>query len=169
MIEAGDIACIEGEIRSGNVTKDFTETEEKAFLEGSTKNKDNFEFTMGHKKFLMFIVDFLKTYKAKHGLDRFTSGRVKLLKCKRKLKSSEDPTYAEHSKKKLKQSIFESAVESTEVPVINSLIVEKSKLLTKAITSLINYSPEIYVKACVKVNIATVVKVSILFDETQKA
>lgn len=63
-IEEEDIAYIESEVRNENVTEYFVELEqleERDVLEGSTKNKDNFVFTLGPKKFLMFIVNYLKT------------------------------------------------------------------------------------------------------------
>lgn len=143
MIGDEDITLMEGEVRKESVTAEF---DSKTFLEGSTKNKANFEFSMGHRKFLKFIVNFLKTYSAEHGFNKFTSERFnKRLKCKRKLESTD----ASHTKKKLKHSV----IGSTEIPTRDSVAVEKNKLLTKAITSLINYSPEMYVKACVKVNI----------------
>lgn len=146
LIEEADVAYIEGEVRNGNVTKALVGIEEKKILEGSYKDKDNFEFTMGHKKFLMFIVNFLKTYSAEHGLNSFTSEHA--TKCKRKAKSST----AVCSNKKMKFSVLESKLETAESPRRDCLTTEKSNLLTKAITSLINHSLEMYIKTCVKVN-----------------
>lgn len=156
LIEEADVVYIESEVRNGNATKAFVGIEEKKVLEGSYKVKDNFEFTMGHRKFLMFIVNFLKTYSAEHGLNSFTSEHaIKRSKCKRKSKSST----ADGSNKKMKSSVLESAIE---IPMRDSSSIEKSNLLTKAITSLINNSPEMYVKTCVKVNINSYLSLSLL-------
>lgn len=152
LIEEEDIAYMEGEVQNGNVAKAFIGSKQKKIFEGSTKDKDNFEFTMGHKKFLLFIVNFLKKHSAEHGSNSFTSihtMNVERLQSKRKAKSC----IAVRSSKKIKSSVLESTNEITEVSIRDSLSMEKSNLLTKAITSLINHSPEMYVRTRVRVNI----------------
>lgn len=73
---------MESEVRNGNATKNLDDAQEKAFLKDSTKKINDFEFTMGHRKFLMYIVNFLKTFLAEHGSHSFTS-----YNCKRKATS----------------------------------------------------------------------------------
>ncbi|KAG4068990.1 hypothetical protein HA402_008461 [Bradysia odoriphaga] len=91
LIDAEDIAYMESEVRNGNATKDLDEAEEKTFFEGCTKKKDDFVFTMGHRKFLMYIVNFLKKYSAEHGSHSFTSNN-----CKRKATSEVKDTAKSH-------------------------------------------------------------------------
>lgn len=150
LIENEDIEYIESEVRNGNATKSLASTEEQTFLEGCTKDKKNFQFTMGHRKFLMSIVNFLKTYSADHGLNSFICEQSgKRSKCKRKVAS----VTTAGSNKKAKFFVSQSANEITEVPVRDCLSIERNNLLAKALTSLITYSPNMYVKACVTVNI----------------
>lgn len=149
MIEKEDIEYMEAEVRNGNATKALANTEERSFFEGCAKEKENFEFVMGHRKFLMSIVNFLKTYAAEHGRDCFPCEHsVKRLKCKRKAPS----TTTAGSNKKAKIPVSQSADHVTKTQLLGCLNTERSNLLTKALTCLINYSPHMYVEACVKVN-----------------
>lgn len=61
-IEDEDVKYFEEEVRNGNVSKYFQREKEINILDGSTKTEANFEFTRGHKKFLLYIRDFLKNY-----------------------------------------------------------------------------------------------------------
>lgn len=73
-IEDEDIKYMENEVRNGNVGNSLNgaHTEAHDFLEGCTKSEENFEFVLGHKKFLLAIANFLRKYIADNGVDSLT-------------------------------------------------------------------------------------------------
>lgn len=71
-----DIQYMENEVRNGNVTKYFANIAEEKVLEDCTKSAKDFTFTMGHKKWLMAIVNFLKMYIEENGPDSLIVGKA---------------------------------------------------------------------------------------------
>lgn len=71
-IEEEDVKYFEEEVRNGKVAKYYEGMEAINILDGSTKNEENFEFTRGHKKFLISISDFLKNYSKENASDSVT-------------------------------------------------------------------------------------------------
>lgn len=140
-------------MKNGNVSAYF---EGNDVLDGSTKVAEEFEFTRGHRKFLLSIRDFLKS-----NLDENQNTL--------KLKAKNQPSTA---KRKLSQNVIRNvgskkfkfftpdpassegqAEGSNSIDnLVDNLKNEKSILMGKAITSLIRHTPEKYVKARVKVN-----------------
>lgn len=71
-IDDDDIKHFIDEVRNGNVSNFFQpKLKEEDVLEGSSKTKDNFEFSRGHLKFLKSIVKFLEKHIAENGTDSF--------------------------------------------------------------------------------------------------
>lgn len=152
-IEEGDFDYLEGEVRNGNLMKYFAGFEERIVLYDCTKSIQNFEFTRGHKKFLLFIASFLKAHSEENGLNSFTSETaqpkvrdVKNLKYKRRAKSR----IVNVPYKKMKISSCNSDENHT-IPARDDLSLQRINLLKKALMSLIKHTPDMYVGACVKV------------------
>lgn len=68
-IEEEDVQYFEEEVRNGKVSKYYEGMGAINILDGSTKTEANFEFTRGHKKFLIFISNFLKKYSKENASD----------------------------------------------------------------------------------------------------
>lgn len=59
-IEDDDVRYLEEQVRNGNVSKCYDRMGAINILDGSTKSESNFEFSRGHRKFLIFISNFMK-------------------------------------------------------------------------------------------------------------
>lgn len=151
-IDDEDIQYFEQEIRNGNVSAYYKNAHGLEVLDGytlsSTKSTTNFEFTRGHIKLLLYIRDFIKKWLEENGtiaLEKVHKNEI--LKRKNNggtIKSNIVP------RKKTKYCLNElSHSDVSSSP--NALQKERSVLLGKAITSLIRHTPEMYVKARVKV------------------
>lgn len=132
------------EVRSEKVTKYFkSKLGDKDVLEGSNKNMENFDFSRGHSKFLMYIVAFLKDHIEEHGIGSFSVSSNMNLGVKRPAQQSSCPP-----PKRLKESntpLDPSKEILVELPH-EDLKKQKDILISKTLTSLITYTPETYVK-----------------------
>lgn len=66
-----DLQYIEKEVKNGNVEKALNGVED--YLKGCTKNAANFEFVLGHRKFLLAIAGYLSKYIAENGAESISS------------------------------------------------------------------------------------------------
>lgn len=141
-IDNDDVDDFVAEVRSGKVTEYFqTKLGDKDVLEGSNKNMENFDFSRGHRKFLMYIASFLKEHIEDYGIDSF-SVSSNLGVSKPAQQSSRRPP------KRLSDSnisIVPSKKILVELPQ-EDLKKQKDILNSKTITSIITYAPEAYVK-----------------------
>lgn len=144
-IDNDDIKYFVEEVRNGNVINHFkSKFGDKDFLEGSTKNMDNFDFSRGHKKFLMCIVTFLKNHIEEHGIDSFSRPLNSNFGIKRPSQQS-----AGAPPKRLKQPNPRLDPSGKVSVPYEDLRKQEDILIKKTITSLISYVPEIYVKVSV--------------------
>lgn len=98
-----DLEYCQAQVRNGNVSKIFVG---KEVLEGCSRKKDDFEFVLGHKKFLMAIVDFMKTHLKENGPGSFGLQSKKCAKLG-----------AKSSKKNLEEKAKKSASQKLDVPL----------------------------------------------------
>lgn len=154
-IDDKDVQYFEQQVRNGNVSAYFENVDGMNVLDGSTKTVENFVFTRGHTKFLLSIRDFLKNCLEQNGTASFVSEMAQKPKTvKHKLNDNENPKPYTVHKKRTKYSLTETSGPSSPsgTSSLDELKKERNILLGKAITSLIRNTPEMYVKARVKVN-----------------
>lgn len=143
-IDNTDIQYFVSQVRNGNVSNHFKPfIGEKDVLEGSNKTEENFEFSLGHIKQLMYIVSFLKKHIEDNGRDSFSMERASESKSGIKKRKHETP-YA--SQKRQKQSSFNSTTENREMRLNLDLKILVGVLRSQTIMSLTTYAPELYVK-----------------------
>lgn len=155
-IDDKDVQYLEQEVRNGNVSAYFENVDGINVLDGSMKTVKNFEFTRGHKKFLLSIRDFLKNFLEENGTGSLVSEIAqkpsqKPETVKHKLNDNKNPKPYTVPKKKMKFCLSETSGPSNPSS-LDELKKERNILLGKAIMSLIRHTPEMYVKARVKVN-----------------
>lgn len=143
-IEEEDIRYFEDEVKNGNVSAYFDGND---VLDGSTKTVREFEFTRGHRKFLLSIRDFLKNYLAESENSPKLEAEHHPKTAKRKLSKN---VVRNVPMKKFK--IFgpdpSRSQDSNSSDILKN---ERSILIGKAITSMIRHTLEKYVEARVKV------------------
>lgn len=120
-IEEDDLQYFEQEVRNGNVSKYFAGIDKLNILDGSTKTVENFQFTRGHKKFLLYIREFLKHHSSSFKMPLF--GEEALLFSK---------TPSQENKKNQNSGCIED---------VN---IQQGILMCKIVMSLINTTPEMY-------------------------
>lgn len=120
-IEPNDIEYFTQEVRNGNVINHFRPIAGENVLEGSTRTIANFEFSRGHLRQLMFIVNFLKKYIEENGTDCF-------------------------SKRPIQQAASSQCKRIKLAPCHDHLKKQEGILLSKMIISVITLTYEIYVK-----------------------
>lgn len=142
-----DINYFVEEVRKGNVTNYYqSKWGQVDVLEGSTKNAEDFNFSRGHRKLLMYIVSFLKKRLEDHGADCLTNSIKSVAEKKR---PAEDCSCA--TRKRVKTSHDPSQNVRLVVSHIN-LVEQKEVLIKKAVASLIRCAPGTYVQVCVLIN-----------------
>lgn len=125
-IDENDLQYFEQEVRNGNVSQYFECIDEFNILEGSTKTVESFEFTRGHKKFLLLIRDFLKHHLKETGPDSLT--------LQMPLSGFLSKTPSEENK------------ENQNKGFTGDVNIQQGILMCKIVMSLINTTPEMYAK-----------------------
>lgn len=141
-IDDHDVDDFVSEVRSGKVTEYFkSKLGDKDVLEGSNKNMETFDFSRGHRKFLMYIASFLKEHIEEHGFDTFSVSSNSGVNKPAQQSSRRPPKRLSHSNIPL----VPSKKILVELPH-EDLRKQKDILISKTITSIITYAPEVYVK-----------------------
>lgn len=135
-IEDVDVQHFVDVVKNGSVTDYFGE---KNILQGSMRSIDNFEFSRGHVKFLMYIVSFLREYIEENGhsfsMEISTNSGIK-----RQVQKTLFPL----RKRFKRQHTFDHSKENFE-----DSIKQEDILLNKAIMTVVTYAPKNYVKVSV--------------------
>lgn len=145
-IEDNDIQYFIQEVRNGNVVNHFKPLiGEKNVLEGSTKTMQNFEFSRGHLKHLMFIVNFLKKFIEDNGSDCFSKTNY-------------------GTKRPIEQTASSSRKRVKHHPPKNDENIKKQKgiLLGKTIISVITHSSQIYVEVSITIKLVNLIVKTVL-------
>lgn len=159
-IDEDDIEYFVNEVRNGNVMKFFIENENN-ILEGTEIPAPKFEFTRGHKKLLLSIVEFLKTHAKENGTNHFIS---EVAPNKQIAKNTTNkPGLARKGSRKIlnfpnnqkRQKFLRRSL-----PIENhnnfpngNMKIQEGILICKAITSLINFTPELYCEVSINYKI----------------
>lgn len=147
-IDDVDIKYFVEKVRNGDVINYYkSKLADKDVLKGSVKNMENFDFSLGHRKFLMYIVTFLKNHIEEHGNDSFSQTLNSSHAIKRQAQQSSCPP-----RKILKRP--NTVLDPSEKCLVElphaDLRRQEGILIRKTITSLINHAPETYVKVSVQ-------------------
>lgn len=149
LIDKDDLEYFEQQVRNGKVSKYFAGIDNLHILEGSTKTKEDFEFPRGHKKFLIAIRDFLKKCLEENGPESFIPDLS--LKPKAAKHEIQNPKPYAIPRKRSKCCTTESSISYSPSLELDDFKKERRILISKALKSLINHTPAMYVEACVKV------------------
>lgn len=151
--EENDLEYLTTEVRKGGIVKYFhNEYGRKNALQGSTKTEQNFEFSRGHQKLILAIVNLVKKNLNENGVDAFL---VKIPKPKKTWKKNKNLHVA--SEKEVKDVSV-----STEVSILKetkaetdskldfheNLINLQAKLLKQTLQSLYTHSSDMYAEVC---------------------
>lgn len=157
LIDDEDIQYFEEEVKSGKVSAFFESVDGINVLDGSMKTVENFEFTRGHKKFLLKIRDVVKTSLENDGTkSTFSTKQNKPEAVKRKITDKTKSSTIPQKKFKCCSTDLSRAdrdlPSSIDVPFsMEDMKKERNVLLGKVISSLIRHTPEMYVAARIKV------------------
>lgn len=134
-----DIQYFVDQVKNGNVSNFF---EPINVLESSSKTRENFEFSRGHLKFLMAIVDFLRKYGEENGWTFFSNCQPNR-GTKRRIQQT---TTTSNKRKKVESNV--SVNQNIEELVNEDCRKQKGMLLSRTIMSLLTHAPKIYVEVC---------------------
>lgn len=142
-IDDNDIPYFIQEVKNENVSNYFQPLiGNQNVLEGSNKTTENFEFSRGHLKYLMYIVRFLKNYVDENGVDCF---------------SLEQPPKCNGIKRPIEETVSSSRKRMKHAPTPDSsnehIVKQEGILLGKTIMSVIMHTSQVYVKVSVTIKL----------------
>lgn len=168
-IDDDDVKYIEAEVRNGNVVKYFQDIDvgwdEAKVLKDCTMSAKNFVFKMGHRKWLMIVVDFLKKHLKENGPNSFNIEHAAKKKVGKNMKKkSVQPNLGTNqirnrssreitngSNTQIRRVLQPNQPNENENQFLTAdLKIQQGILICKAITSLINITPSMYAKVSYK-------------------
>lgn len=147
-----DIQDFVEQVQNGKVTKYFKPIiGDKDVLEGSTQTEKDFEFSRGHLKLLMTVVEFLKHFIQENGLESIIeevepTSQTKKSKTKEAKKNPLKKPFIPKKKIRLSAAAKTALYESHKHLILNTNAIEEEKgiLIMKMLVSLAGQTPTLY-------------------------